>query len=341
MENAPREATDMTRGMPVRAASDKVCRVCGNARGNAVVVAREMMFGLRDTFEYLECADCGCLHLIDPPDDFSPYYKRGDYYSFGQPQPPRWWKRWLRRVWARHSTGQRDAFGAIVASVRGEMLPCSWFTETGVVPESRILDVGCGGGGLLALLNEAGFRRVEGCDPFIAEGIVLAGGARIHKKTMAEMAGPYDLVMMHHSLEHMPDTYEALQESVRLLTPGGWCLVRIPISSSVAWRTYRTDWVQLDPPRHLVVHSVASLSLVAHRVGFRLARVMYDSTEFQFWASEQYRSDIPLNDDRSYSRDAHGGLFSRERIETYRQAARRLNATGEGDQAAFFLHKPD
>ncbi|MFM8282117.1 MAG: methyltransferase domain-containing protein [Planctomycetaceae bacterium] len=341
MKNASREAMDTARGIPVRAARDTVCGVCGNARGNAVVVAREMMFGLRDTFEYLECADCGCLQLIDPPGDYSPYYRRGDYYSFGQPQPPRWWKRWLRRVWARHSTGQRDTIGAIVASVRGEMLPRSWFTETGVVPESRILDVGCGGGGLLALLNEAGFHRVEGCDPFIDEETVLKGGARIHKKTMAEMVGPFDLVMMHHSLEHMPDTYEALKESFRLLTPGGWCLVRIPISSCVAWRTYRADWVQLDPPRHLFVHSVASLSLVAHRVGFRLARVMYDSTEFQFWASEQYRRGIPLNDPLSRSRGGRGTDCSPKEMEIYRRDARRLNATGEGDQAAFFLHRPD
>ena len=37
------------------------CAVCGNAYGNAIHVAREMMFGFRDRFHYLECAACKVL----------------------------------------------------------------------------------------------------------------------------------------------------------------------------------------------------------------------------------------------------------------------------------------
>jgi len=43
------------------------CRICGNSVGNKTHAAREMMFGMRDVFHYLECASCGCVQLVDTP----------------------------------------------------------------------------------------------------------------------------------------------------------------------------------------------------------------------------------------------------------------------------------
>ena len=98
--------------------------------------------------------------------------------------------------------------------------------------------------------------------------------------------------------------------------------------------------MQLDVPRHFFLHTVASIALLAQRSGLRLARTIHDSTAFQFWASEQYRLGVPLFDERSYMVDRSTSLFDPRRIEEYERRARELNATGEGDQACFFLYKP-
>src|SRR4051812_19942848 len=61
--------------------AEHTCSVCGNAYGNSVHTTREMMFGTRERFDYLECADCGSLELLNVPNDLSPYYPP-NYYSF-------------------------------------------------------------------------------------------------------------------------------------------------------------------------------------------------------------------------------------------------------------------
>lgn len=69
------------------------CNICGNDKGNRQHEAREMAFGLRDKFTYLECGSCGCLQLLNIPADMSRYYP-GDYYSM---QEHGWLKTFIRQ----------------------------------------------------------------------------------------------------------------------------------------------------------------------------------------------------------------------------------------------------
>ena len=55
------------------------CRICRNEHGNTSFQAREMMFGFGDEFEYVECAQCGCLQIRSYPADLSKYYP-SNYY---------------------------------------------------------------------------------------------------------------------------------------------------------------------------------------------------------------------------------------------------------------------
>jgi SAM-dependent methyltransferase len=323
----------------MKSADVLACRICCNTTGNRIFLASEMMLGSRDSFEYVECGFCGCLQLISPPGDISRYYPQ-DYYSF-QPSPtPIAWKRWLRRAWARHSTGQGDPVGAAISAIRGPMIPREWTALTGVNPRSSVLDVGCGAGSALLRFHEAGFSRLEGCDPFIDHDRVVGGGIPIRKRFLEEVTGTFDLVMMHHAFEHMPDPRAVMASVVKKINPGGWCLIRIPVASSYAWKTYGPDWVQLDAPRHFFLHTVASIALLAQQAGLRLVRTIHDSTEFQFWASEQYKLGVPLYDDRSYMVNRTTSVFTAERLREYRRRAKELNAIGNGDQACFFLCKP-
>ena len=168
-----------------------------------------------------------------------------------------------------------------------------WLRHSGVGVDSAILDVGCGAGKLLHKLRNDGFRDLHGVDPYLPAE-VHEPGLRIVRRQVSEMDGAYDLVMLHHSLEHIPDQVQALREAARLARPTGTVLVRIPVADSWAWRHYGVDWVQLDALRHLYLHTRRSLETVAAAAGLRLARVLHDSEPLQFWGSELYRRDIPL-----------------------------------------------
>ena len=159
------------------------------------------------------------------------------------------------------------------------------------------------------------------------------------RRQVSEMDGAYDLVMLHHSLEHIPDQVQALREAARLVRPSGAVLVRIPVADSWAWRHYGVDWVQLDAPRHLYLHTRRSLAVVASAAGLRLTRVIHDSEPLQFWGSELYRRGIPLLEPATMKPPGSPSTSSLARSGTSGSAARALNAAGEGDQACFYLHR--
>lgn len=56
-------------------------RICSNTESNRALIVREMMYGFGDTFEYIECAQCGCLQIREIPDDLSKYYPE-NYWAF-------------------------------------------------------------------------------------------------------------------------------------------------------------------------------------------------------------------------------------------------------------------
>jgi len=118
-------------------------------------------------------------------------------------------------------------------------------------------------------------------------------------------------------------------------------LIRVPVASCRAWRDYGADWVQLDAPRHIFLHTDRSMELLAGRTGFELVSRGRDSTAFQFWGSEQYRRDIPLRDPRSHAVDPAGSPWSSADIARLEGEARRLNEAGEGDQAWYILRRRD
>ena len=324
------------------------CRVCRNEKGNRSHLAREMQFGTREAFEYLECGRCGCLQIVRIPEDPGGYYPE----SFGsfrplRDRPPLPWMRWLLRRRARHELGESVVFGGLArrllgrarARIWGDPDPFHWLRRCGAGLESRILDVGCGTGKLLLELRDAGFTRLTGVDPLIPHPIQYSGGVRIHAGPLRELPGPFDVVMLHHSFEHVPDPAATLAEVRARLAPGGWAVVRTPVAGSHAWCRYGVDWVQLDAPRHLHVHTPRSMQILAERVGLELIDLEWDSFSVQFWGSEQYRRDIPLMDPHSHLISEEESPFERAEIASWEAQAVELNAKADGDSACFYLQR--
>ena len=318
------------------------CLACGAAARVASHAAREMMFGTRERFTYVECPVCASLQIDAPPADPARYYGDG-YYSFAR----------ARRGIARYASARRtaSAFGrggwtgrAIARrfGVPADVRAVAAARLEGDHP--RILDVGCGSGRLLVDLADAGFRHLVGLDPYIPRTLRHGAHVTVWRQTLAEHEGQYDLVMLHHSLEHMDDPRGALREARRLVAPDGQLLVRVPVAATHAWRTYGVDWVQLDAPRHVLIPSRDGFDRLAAASGFVVERVVYDSTAFQFWASELYRRDIPLVDAtsrRAAPRGPAAASLEPGALAALESRATRLNACGDGDQACFYLRPRD
>jgi SAM-dependent methyltransferase len=202
---------------------------------------------------------------------------------------------------------------------------------------ARILDVGCGSGHRLYELKNAGFHRLLGIDPFIRSDIHYPNGLTVKKQTLEEVAGDWDVIMFHHSFEHLIDPLTTLKLASKLLVSGGTCLIRVPTTSSWAWETYRENWAQIDAPRHIIIPSEKGLALLASYSGFKVAQVEFDSTEFQFLGSMFYRDDISWNE--ALSRPDLQPMFGIKAISTFKQDAERLNRQRRGDQLVCIMRK--
>jgi SAM-dependent methyltransferase len=323
----------------------EACPVCRASGPFARHVLREMLFGTRETFDYAECPHCGVLWLLDPPTDFSPYYPR-EYHDGERPADSAGASsplgRWAQDVLARRLLFGRDRLLAALvrrahARPRPEVLAVRWLVRQARLRsfDDPVLDVGSGRDPeRLRALRAAGFRDLVGVDPFIDEDLV--GPIPVLKRSLDEMTGQFALITLHHSFEHMPDPHRAMREAARLLRPDGTLLIRTPVMRSWFWQRYGTAWWELDPPRHLFVHTRRSLEILAAEAGMGLARMACDSTYLEVLASEQIERDIAWRDPASWWSHPPG-TFSDDAVAAAAETAKRVNEEGSAGRAAFFF----
>jgi SAM-dependent methyltransferase len=309
------------------------CDVCSNTSNNTVVTIREMMQGSRTPFEYIECGRCGCLHLDPVPDDLSQFYA-SDYYSLAtRTRSP--FKGRVRKARDSSAVGSRpNLLGAALCRLSSPPPYVEWLERSHTSVQGRILDVGAGTGGLVFRMADAGMRNVSGIEPNLPSEMLTHGDATVWRRYLSEVEESYDLIMFHHSFEHLPNPLEELACARTLINGSGCVLIRLPVMGTFAWRKYGTSWVQLDAPRHVTLQTEESLGLLADRAGFAVTDSVYDSTEFQFWGSDLYERDIPLS---TRSVRDHRASLRRKDLRAMRALAAQLNAARDGDQAAFYL----
>ena len=206
-----------------------------------------------------------------------------------------------------------------------------WVKRSDVQLNDKIADIGCGNGQLLYEMYASGFTNLTGADPFIESTKVVNPSLSLLKSSIFDLTGTFDFLMMHHSFEHMDEPKKVLEKANQLLKPGKQLLIRIPVAGGKAWEMYGVHWAQLDAPRHIFIHSVKSIELLAEQTGFEVSQVIYDSDAYQFWASEAIKKGVPSTQAK--------GMFTKMEMDAFEKEAKRLNKTGEGDQASFYLTK--
>lgn len=194
-----------------------------------------------------------------------------------------------------------------------------------------LLDVGCGSGNWLQFLRGLGFWNLTGVDlyappykqrqwKFIRGQIEDVGGKR-----------KYKFITLNHSFEHMKDPVKVLQKIYDLLEDGGMCIMRIPLMEQKAWYLYGENWYQIDAPRHEFLYTKRAIKYLCRKAGLKVIKIVYDSLEAQFRASEYYKK---TNWDLNYIYKR-----TRKKVPEYRKMAIEANVKREGDQAIFYIVK--
>jgi SAM-dependent methyltransferase len=137
----------------------------------------------------------------------------------------------------------------------------AFLERAGVAVRGRVLDAGCGGGGMpLSLAEEASL--VVGIDPaprFQHAGVTLGRERGLRNLTFARADGmflpfrdgSFDLVLSHAVIEHVADAPLYLRECARVLAPGGH--VFLSTAPYLSFAGAHLPRLKVQVPLHLIV----------------------------------------------------------------------------------------
>jgi 2-polyprenyl-3-methyl-5-hydroxy-6-metoxy-1,4-benzoquinol methylase len=229
----------------------KRCPLCGRS---AFVAGR---FGL------LGCEECGLIvaAAVWRPDA----NQQLNDASFGDDYQPvsSFWVRWFEALSNRRRMQSIQKIGGL--------------------NEGELLEVGVGSGSFMTHAAQRGFSAL-GCDlsPAICRKVNRETGKTVHCGSVDSLppTARFDVIVMHHLLEHVSDPIALLQAARARLRPGGTLQLAVPNSS--AWEARLRGWTSYEP-YHLLYFTPRTLQLTAERAGFTVLKVRTHES-FSGWA---------------------------------------------------------
>jgi len=151
------------------------------------------------------------------------------------------------------------------------------------LPEKcKVLDIGCGSGTYLHLLEKKFNINAEGLEASrkAAQNATKKYGLTIHHKSVEEAEFPphsFDLITMFQVLEHLRNPGEILRKISKWLSKNGFLLLQVPNIDSFQFNIFKKCWTGIDIPRHLVNFTPQGIKLLLNESGFRVDKFMFFS----------------------------------------------------------------
>jgi SAM-dependent methyltransferase len=253
------------------------CELCGSDNTLHIFWGRDRQLNLEGLFRVVKCGHCGLIYINPRPTQVAilRYYPEG-YRGFS-------------RALSQNRVTERPR------SILKRFSPlCSTTSWPPVVPRRTgcVLDVGCGEGRTLYRLKQLGWQAhgVE-LDRKAANYASETLGLNVFCGQLEEACFPaeyFDVVTLHHSLEHLPHPLASLREAHRILKEGGEVIIEVPNARSLQARLFRARWVYWDTPRHLYTFSDVTLQRMLIEAGFSRISLWHVPATGGFAASLQY-----------------------------------------------------
>lgn len=135
----------------------------------------------------------------------------------------------------------------------------------------RLLDVGFGNGAFLKLATRMGWDAFGIDFDEKAVEVARAQALQVRCGSVAELQKQdvrYDVITISHVIEHLHDPHALLQQLFNLLRPGGMLWLETPNIQSSGAKRFGSNWLGLDPPRHLVLFTPDALRSSLVQAGF-------------------------------------------------------------------------
>ncbi len=240
------------------------CLLCGRDDPMNVLEGPDRLHNLPGRFRLVRCRHCGLIYQNPRPtpaalagyypDDYPPHAVGTDQTSWGR-------------------LDVRLAYTKRIRAIRR-------FLASG-----RLLDVGCGTGGFLRAMAQAGWE-VWGLEPSprAAEVAGKISGAPVLVARLEEAdlpTGFFDVITLWDVVEHLHDPRAGLEQVGRALRPGGLLVVSTPDFDSPDRRLFGKYWFGYDLPRHLYIFTEETVSALLTGTGFQVVEVRHFTAHYQ------------------------------------------------------------
>jgi SAM-dependent methyltransferase len=236
------------------------CPNCGESATRTLFQGTDRLYRTTEKiFRVVECRNCRLIRLDPrPPLDELPRYYPDEYWFAPRQDTVSKLEETYRRLVL------RDHLSFVLRAVQDS-------SEDGLV-----LDVGCGGGLLLRLLQERGLR-VAGLETSraAASAAWAHNGVRVVCGDLEKspfVPGSCVVVSMFHVVEHLPDPVSYLRAARELLAPDGRLIVQVPNAASWQFALFGSHWNGVDVPRHLVDYRQRDVETLLEECGFEIVR---------------------------------------------------------------------
>jgi SAM-dependent methyltransferase len=227
------------------------------------------MLTCRNEWRFVRCASCRHVWLNPRPAlSTLPIIYPSDYYAYNY-----------------------DKISAVARRAKAllDNRKMRWILEHGAATPRAYLDIGCGDGRYLRVIERGGVPRERLVGLEVDERSVEALVAQGYRAMCARVedcelpAETLDLVTMFHVIEHVEDPKRTMQRIVGWLAPGGLLAIETPNLDSLDGRLFgRGLWGGYHIPRHWSLFTTETLMRLLRDCGLEVVAVRYQ-TGHSFW----------------------------------------------------------
>ncbi len=135
-----------------------------------------------------------------------------------------------------------------------------------------LLDFGCGDGSFMEFMRSFGWA-VYGIEPDSARSVADSRSKCVYQSIqdlVNNVDVKFDVIILSHVIEHLPDPYSLIKELKKLCTNKGRVIITTPNATSLGASIFGRYWRGLEPPRHFNIFTKKSLIEVLEKSGYQI-----------------------------------------------------------------------
>ena len=313
--------------------SELICRICSSHKVADSFVAREMLEGSREEFEYFVCGNCFTVQIGSTDLDMTKYYN-SNYYSLSTTSSNS--GNLLVRIRNQHVFQTKNRFFGMLLQQLYPIYKEHEIIGSLINSESRILDIGCGNGEFLKLIHSLGFKYLTGIEPYLANCMQLDSHFQISNANLGSLDATFDIIRLHHVFEHVADPIGILKQVYNLLEDNGLVVLTIPIADYV-FSIYRENAYLIQAPHHFHLFTLSGIIGLAEKQGFFIKSILRNPLGISNWLyiSELWKRNITQQEANQSAKS----IFSKEEMLQFKKQEAELTKLSKGDNVTLILSK--